>query len=71
MKKILLLCYVILLSAYSLPLLQILYHRYFPPKLTAQTVAVLTDEGETSLGMTEYLSGVVAAEMPASFEKKP
>ena len=70
MKKILLLCYVILLSAYSLPLLQILYHRYFPPKLTAQTVAVLTDEGETSLGMTEYLSGVVAAEMPASFEKE-
>ena len=68
MKKILIFCYVFLLFAYSLPLLENLYRRFSPPNPRAQTVTVLTDSGEASLDMTEYLSGVVAAEMPASFE---
>lgn len=69
MKKILIFCYALLLLAYGLPFFGEAYRRYFLPEhLSAQSVAVLTDKGETSLSMTEYLFGVVAAEMPASFE---
>lgn len=67
MKRILSFCYVVLLLSYALPFFGAFFRRNFPPE-PMQTVTVLTDAGETSLGMTEYLSGVVAAEMPASFE---
>ena len=64
-------CYAVLLLAYSLPFLCTFYRRhYLPEQLSAQSVSVLTDTGERNLGMTEYLSGVVAAEMPASFESE-
>lgn len=69
MKRILIFCYLILLLSYSLPFLGTLYQRSLSPQEnTGQTVSVLVDGGETELDMTEYLMGVVAAEMPASFE---
>ncbi len=69
MKRILIICYAVLLFAYSAPFLGALVRRhFFPEQADIQTVTLLTDQGETSLGMTEYLLGVVSAEMPASFE---
>ena len=69
MKRILISCYAVLLLAYSLPFFEGLYRRLFPADRTfVQFIAVLTDSGEKRLDMAEYLSGVVAAEMPASFE---
>lgn len=35
-----------------------------------QTVVVLTETGEREMTLREYLTGVVAAEMPASFERE-
>ena len=71
MKRILIFCYALLLFAYCTPFLGALFRRYFFPKQAdMHTVTVLTEQGETSLGMTEYLLGVVAAEMPASFERE-
>jgi len=68
-KRILIFCYAILLLAYSLPFLNELYSRHcLPEQASAETVTVMTGDGDAVLGMTEYLTGVVAAEMPASFE---
>ena len=38
------------------------------PSAAPETLRVLTGDGETEMTMRDYLTGVVAAEMPASFE---
>lgn len=69
MKRILIFCYVVLLLAYSLPFFgSFCLRHFFPEQSSEQQVSVLTGDGEMILSMTEYLTGVVAAEMPASFE---
>ena len=69
MKRILIFCYVLLLLSYSFPYLTAFYHRdRTEPECPSRTVRVLTGDGERVLSMTDYLTGVVAAEMPASFE---
>lgn len=40
------------------------------PAVSPETLAVLTPEGLTEMELEEYLLGVIAAEMPASFERE-
>lgn len=69
MKRILIICYVILLLSYCFPIFGVHFDRpREQSEPAAQTVSVIADGEERVLDMTEYLTGVVAAEMPASFE---
>lgn len=69
MKRLLMICYIILLFSYCFPHFAERFRKEADaPESGVQTVYV-SDGGETrELDMAEYLTGVVAAEMPASFE---
>ena len=41
-----------------------------PPREVRETISVLVGDEPRELDMTDYLTGVVAAEMPASFEEE-
>lgn len=86
LKKLLLVCYIVLALAFALPFFlkapakeqseapAALFTQDAAPAVGAakselwQSVRVKTGEGVRELGMTEYLIGVLGAEMPASFE---
>ena len=71
MKKLLIICYGILLLAYALPPAGGVLRRCVgAADEGGKTVPVLTGGKKESLSMTEYLTGVLAAEMPASFHEE-
>ena len=71
MKKLLIICYGFLLLAYTLPPVYTVFrHSVVVADEGGQTVEVLIGGKKESLNMSEYLTGVLAAEMPASFDEE-
>ena len=68
MKRLLTICYCILLLAWGLP--PIYRHILSREKRPDGSVRVLTASGEVKMSLDDYIFGVVAAEMPASFEEE-
>ena len=66
MKKLLTVCYLILLLAWGLPPLY--KHISFRKETPDESVRVLTAGGEVTMPLDDYIFAVTAAEMPASFE---
>ena len=66
MKRLLTICYIILLLAYTLPpVYRFLQSRQKPPD---DFISVRTADGDIKMSMEDYIFGVTAAEMPAYFE---
>ena len=71
MKKLLIICYGILLFAYALPPVNAVFrHSIGVADEGGRSVEALIGGKKESLSMSEYLTGVLAAEMPASFEEE-
>lgn len=66
MKRLLTICYIILLLAWGLPPLYTFFLTH--EKSADESVRVITASGEVTMELDDYIFGVVAAEMPAYFE---